>query len=297
MITNLFSTFDPSSSILRIGRNVSIIIVVIRLTRIKKTQAGASIVIKYVLSTIKKETGYLLEQKKGNSKIVSIVIWSIVSLNLISLFPHTFAVTAHPFFTLNLALGIWVPLMILSISSFPKGTITHLVPQGTPVPLINFMVLIELVRNLIRPITLFVRLTANIIAGHLLISLIGNFFLSLDPKRQIITSSLPRALTLLETAVSCIQAYVFATLVTLYAAEIHYDPKISPVSHGREKPLAPTSLNLGLVDGNILNLVYKYTTELDNNYKFNNDPPGGLLMVKRRQERSLRPRGPQGFSK
>lgn len=97
--------------------------------------------------------------------------------------------------------------------------LVHLIPQGTPSALIPFIVLIETISNLIRPGTLAVRLTANIIAGHLLIVLLSSatpltpFFLS--P----ILFNAQVALSLLETAVAFIQAYVFSVLVTLYIAE------------------------------------------------------------------------------
>jgi len=82
------------------------------------------------------------------------------------------------------------------------------------------MVLIESIRNVIRPITLSVRLMANIVAGHLLITLLGNqtatasHFILI---RLIITQIL---LLTLERAVAIIQSYVFAVLTTLYAREI-----------------------------------------------------------------------------
>jgi len=94
------------------------------------------------------------------------------------------------------------------------------VPQSTPSALIPFMVLIESIRNVIRPITLSVRLMANIVAGHLLITLLGNqtatasHFILI---RLIITQIL---LLTLERAVAIIQSYVFAVLTTLYAREI-----------------------------------------------------------------------------
>jgi F-type H+-transporting ATPase subunit a len=91
------------------------------------------------------------------------------------------------------------------------------VPQGTPTFLINFIVLIEIIRILIRPITLSVRLTANILAGHLLISLLRNFIMRRNFFGIILL--LPFILTVLERAVAFIQAYVFVTLVTLYATE------------------------------------------------------------------------------
>ena len=97
----------------------------------------------------------------------------------------------------------------------------HLVPQGTPGVLIPFMVLIETISNIIRPGTLAVRLAANIIAGHLLLTLLGNtgpsirssFLLSILIFSQIL-------LLTLESAVAIIQSYVFAVLSTLYTGEI-----------------------------------------------------------------------------
>jgi F-type H+-transporting ATPase subunit a len=95
------------------------------------------------------------------------------------------------------------------------------VPQGTPSVLIPFMVCIETIRNVIRPGTLAVRLTANIIAGHLLLTLIGNTgnSLSLILVNFLILSQI--ALLLLESAVSIIQSYVFAVLSTLYSREVN----------------------------------------------------------------------------
>jgi F-type H+-transporting ATPase subunit a len=84
-----------------------------------------------------------------------------------------------------------------------------------------FMVCIETISNVIRPGTLAVRLTANIIAGHLLLTLIGNTGNSLS---SILLSFLlirQVALLLLESAVSIIQSYVFAVLSTLYSREVN----------------------------------------------------------------------------
>jgi len=96
----------------------------------------------------------------------------------------------------------------------------HLVPQRTPVALISFIVLIESVRNFIRPGTLAVRLAANIIAGHLLITLLGNQTSSVAIILIPVLLIAQVILLLLECAVSCIQAYVFTILTTLYSSEI-----------------------------------------------------------------------------
>ena len=96
----------------------------------------------------------------------------------------------------------------------------HLVPQRTPTALIPFIVLIETIRNVIRPLTLAVRLIANIVAGHLLMTLLGN---QTAAASNLILFALIIAqilLLTLESAVAIIQSYVFAVLSTLYAREI-----------------------------------------------------------------------------
>jgi F-type H+-transporting ATPase subunit a len=97
----------------------------------------------------------------------------------------------------------------------------HLVPQGTPTVLIPFMVCTETIRNIIRPGTLAVRLTANIIAGHLLLTLLGNNGPSLRYSllRLLIVTQI--LLLILESAVAIIQSYVFAVLRTLYSREVN----------------------------------------------------------------------------
>ncbi|RCK67898.1 ATP synthase F0 subunit A [Desertihabitans brevis] len=97
----------------------------------------------------------------------------------------------------------------------------HLVPQGTPAVLIPFIVCIETISNIIRPGTLAVRLTANIIAGHLLLTLLGNTGPSMSTilLRVLIITQI--ALLVLESAVAIIQSYVFAVLSTLYSREVN----------------------------------------------------------------------------
>ena len=97
----------------------------------------------------------------------------------------------------------------------------HLVPQGTPAVLIPFIVCIETIRNIIRPGTLAVRLAANIIAGHLLLTLLGNTGPSLTISLLTILVSTQIALLVLESAVAIIQSYVFAVLSTLYSREVN----------------------------------------------------------------------------
>ena len=94
-------------------------------------------------------------------------------------------------------------------------------PSGTPYILIPFIVLIETVRSVIRPLTLSVRLAANIVAGHLLLTLLSS---QAPPSRVFLITPVILSLILLgvlESAVAIIQAYVFRVLRTLYVNEVN----------------------------------------------------------------------------
>jgi F0F1-type ATP synthase membrane subunit a len=81
------------------------------------------------------------------------------------------------------------------------------------------MVLVEVLSNIIRPIALTFRLTANIMAGHLLIGLIGEFLISLPFFFTLLGSFFQSLLVMMELGVSLIQAYVFSTLLLLYLSD------------------------------------------------------------------------------
>merc|ERR1719260_407555 len=129
--------------------------------------------------------------------------------------PYIFTRSSHISFTLTLALPIWTGSIVFSIKNQYNRLFAHLVPRGTPVALIPVMVIIETVRNVIRPGTLSIRLAANIVAGHLLLTLLG----SQGPAVRGLIVSLVLLLCL-ELAVACIQAYVFTILRSLYLNEL-----------------------------------------------------------------------------
>ena len=115
---------------------------------------------------------------------------------------------------------LWLGRIILSIIYQYNNLLAHLVPVGTPRFLIPVIVIIETVRNMIRPLTLSIRLAANIVAGHLLLTLLG----SQGPLLSLFNLSLLIIglflLLLLEVAVACIQSYVFTILSSLYLNEL-----------------------------------------------------------------------------
>merc|ERR1711902_316028 len=122
--------------------------------------------------------------------------------------------------TVSIAITVWLFIEISYFIKAFRAFLIHLVPSGTPGALIPLMVLIELVRNFIRPITLSVRLAANIVAGHLLIRLI-NRGSPLSPARGLILIG-GLILFFLEVGVAFIQGYVFSTLRVIYLSELNH---------------------------------------------------------------------------
>ena len=112
--------------------------------------------------------------------------------------------------------------MLIGIRNQPTVALGHLLPEGTPGPLIPVLIIIETLSLFIRPLALGVRLTANLTAGHLLIQLIATavFVLApLIPAVALTTAIVLVLLTVLEVAVAMIQAYVFVLLLSLYLQE------------------------------------------------------------------------------
>lgn len=135
--------------------------------------------------------------------------------NFFRVFSFNFPLTSQVSLVFWLAGTAWVRIVVFSVYTNFKGFFSHLIPEGTPLPLTALLFIIELVRRLIRPLTLTVRLVANILAGHLLISLLSSLVLKFE-----LTGFLYIGLNLVEIFVALIQAYIFTTMVVLYFSEV-----------------------------------------------------------------------------
>nr|AKA97966.1 ATPase subunit 6 [Picoides temminckii] len=146
----------------------------------------------------------------------------LLSINLLGLLPYTFTPTTQLSMNMALAFPLWLATLLTGLRNQPSASLAHLLPEGTPTPLIPALILIETTSLLIRPLALGVRLTANLTAGHLLIQLISTAstaLLSIMPAISILTTIILLLLTILEVAVAMIQAYVFVLLLSLYLQE------------------------------------------------------------------------------
>lgn len=219
MILNLFSIFDPQTLIL-INWISSFLGLYIIPQFFWFLISRISFLFNKLIIILWNEFSILIKYKfNTNNLIYFIVLFIFITFNnFLGLFPYIFTRSSHLIFPIIFALSIWIGLIIFGWLNNFKFILIHLVPQNTPFILIFFIVLIELLRNIIRPLTLSIRLTANIIAGHLLLTLLAifinkNFFV------YNILRQTQRILIHLEIAVSFIQAYVFVILIILYLKE------------------------------------------------------------------------------
>nr|YP_010353337.1 ATP synthase F0 subunit 6 [Pholidapus dybowskii]UOF73362.1 ATP synthase F0 subunit 6 [Pholidapus dybowskii]UOF73375.1 ATP synthase F0 subunit 6 [Pholidapus dybowskii] len=158
---------------------------------------------------------------KWAALLTSLMVF-LITLNMLGLLPYTFTPTTQLSLNLGLATPLWLATVIIGMRNQPTHALGHLLPEGTPGPLIPVLIVIETISLFIRPLALGVRLTANLTAGHLLIQLIATaafVLLPLMPAVALLTSTVLVLLTLLEIAVAMIQAYVFVLLLTLYLQE------------------------------------------------------------------------------
>nr|YP_009349926.1 ATP synthase F0 subunit 6 [Phryganogryllacris xiai]AQM40100.1 ATP synthase F0 subunit 6 [Phryganogryllacris xiai] len=225
MMANLFSVFDPSTSIMNLSFNwlSTFLGLLIIPTSFWLIPSRHHILWNKIILTLHNEFKTLISPSGHNgTTFIFISLFTLILFNnFLGLFPYIFTSTSHLTLTLTLSLPLWLSFMIYGWINHTQNMFAHLIPQGTPPILMPFMVCIETISNLIRPGTLAVRLTANMIAGHLLLTLMSNTGPSLSLSLLTLLIICQMILLTLETAVAMIQSYVFAILTTLYSQEVN----------------------------------------------------------------------------
>nr|YP_011010138.1 ATP synthase F0 subunit 6 [Halobates sericeus]WPW46662.1 ATP synthase F0 subunit 6 [Halobates sericeus]WPW46727.1 ATP synthase F0 subunit 6 [Halobates sericeus] len=222
MMTNLFSTFDPSTSMYYSMNWMSTMIILMIMPYpywiIKSRQ---KMLIDLIYKTLHQEFKTLLSKSEGLTLMMTSLFMFILVNNMMGLLPYIFTSSSHLIFSLAMSLPLWLSIMLFGWINKTQQMFSHLIPAGTPGMLMPFMVCIETISNIIRPGSLAVRLTANMIAGHLLMSLLGNNTTSASTMMIMMLMTIQMSLMLFETAVAMIQAYVFSVLTTLYSSEVN----------------------------------------------------------------------------
>nr|ATI10824.1 ATP synthase F0 subunit 6 [Cryptophyllium tibetense] len=225
MMTNLFSIFDPSTSMLKMNLNwISAMLGMMLMPSWYWTMNNRyKTVLMMPLNKMNKEFKMLMNMKtnKGSTLMFMSMLMMIMYNNLMGLCPYLFTSTSHMTVTLSMALPLWMSFMMMGWLKKTKHMFTHLVPMNTPMILMPFMVCIETISNLIRPGTLSMRLAANMIAGHLMMTLLSNSTSSATMNFMPEMIIIQMMLMILEMAVAIIQGYVMAVLSLLYASEVN----------------------------------------------------------------------------
>ena len=140
----------------------------------------------------------------------------VLFCNLVGMVPYSFTVTSHIIVTFMLAALIFVGVTIIGFIKHGFKYLELFVPKGVPILLLPLIIVIELISYLSRPVSLSVRLFANMMAGHTMLKVFGGFVISLGLLGGWLPLGFSVALTGLEILIAFLQAYVFAILTCIY---------------------------------------------------------------------------------
>lgn len=144
----------------------------------------------------------------------------VLAANLVGLIPYSFTVTSHIIVTFALAFMVFLCATILSISKHGTGFFRTFFPHGAPLFVAPILIPIEIISYLMRPVSLSIRLFANMVAGHVLIKIFAGFVSAIAQGPFIIFGIIPLLLNTVlmsfEVMVAVLQAYVFTILTCIY---------------------------------------------------------------------------------
>ena len=166
--------------------------------------------------------GVIRQQLGQEQRFTALFVWLFGWLainNLVGLVPFNFTVTSHLCVTLFLALGFNLGFLVWGLRYHGFRFFGLFVPSGAPVFLLPLIVVIEVVSYLIRPISLALRLFANMMAGHTLVHIILGFAAGASAVGVVLASVGIFAVTLLEGGIALLQAYVFVVLCCIYTRD------------------------------------------------------------------------------
>jgi F-type H+-transporting ATPase subunit a len=184
-----------------------------------RLQSVAELTYELVASTLRSSAGE--EGMKFFPFVLSLFMFILMS-NVVGIIPYTFTVTSHIIITIALALTVFFTVVIYGVWKNGLHFFNLFLPSGIPKAMAPMIVIIELLSFLSRPISHSVRLFANMLAGHILLKIVGGFVAALGSIGilgvigAVAPLALTVALTALELLVAVLQAYVFTILTCIY---------------------------------------------------------------------------------
>jgi len=149
----------------------------------------------------------------------------VLFCNMVGMLPYSFTVTSHIIVTFALAASIFIGVTIIGFIKHGIKYLELFIPKGVPFYILPLIVVIEIISYLSRPVSLSVRLFANMMAGHTMLKVFGGFVISLGLLGGWLPLGFSVALTGLEILIAFLQAYVFAILTCIYlndALNLHH---------------------------------------------------------------------------
>ena len=184
-----------------------------------RLQSLAEMIYEFVASTV---TGVMGKEGMTFFPLVFSLFMFVLTANMLGMIPGSFTVTSHIIVTAAFAFLVIGTVLVYGIIKHGSHFFGLFVPSGVPGWLLPFMVLIEAVSFVSRPISLSLRLFGNMLAGHIALKVFGGFVVALVAAGGAATIIAPLplllavALTALEFLVAFLQAYVFAILTCVY---------------------------------------------------------------------------------
>ena len=225
-MTDIFSSFDPATnSIFNFSSSlfwiIGFMIVTIFLPTFwvapNRLQATSNALSSPIYDQVSRTFGTHL---KGFPLLLGALFILLNIVNIIGNIPYAFRFSSHLLFRLSFGFPIWASLIISGIQQSPSHAAAHLLPAGAPIWLNPALILVETLSIIVRPLTLCLRLTANITAGHVVVGLIGSFLsnalLNANTVPLLLLLAAETGYTIFEFGVSIIQAYIFCLLLSLY---------------------------------------------------------------------------------
>ena len=185
----------------------------------ERWQSVLEIVYQNVYNIIKDNLG-----KEGNKffPFIFTLFMFIAIMNMFGVVPYAFSVTSHMVITFGLSLSIFLGCVILGLINFRSQFFAMFMPNGSPLGMAPFLVIVEIISFVARALSLGLRLAANITAGHLLLAIISGFAWTMLAAGGILSvvHVLPLivifAIVGLELSIAFLQAYVFTVLLCIY---------------------------------------------------------------------------------
>lgn len=177
-----------------------------------RIQSIGEIMFEFVAGMVKENVGK--EGMKYFPFIFTLFVFILFG-NVLGLLPYSFTFTSHIVVNAALAVFIFIAVTIIGFATHGLHYLRLFCPAGTPLPVAIVLVPIEIMSYFIRPVSLSLRLFANMLAGHVLLKVLAGFVISLGVF-GVVPFLAVGAVTMLEIMVALIQAYVFALLSTIY---------------------------------------------------------------------------------